>query len=195
MSVPGNKFFITNVEIFSEKATVIYSHSVIITIMEKLDEKDLAILNFIQKDCKLTAREIARKIGSPITTVFAKTKRMEELGIIEEYRAILNSRKLDNSATAFVLASVSYGAKNDGKQFSQRDIAGEIAKFPEVQEVHIITGDWDLLIKLKGKDVDTIGKIVIDKLRIVKGVEKTLTCMVFETSKETTQIPIETRKR
>ena len=195
MSVPGNKFFITNVEFFSEKATVIYSHSVIITIMEKLDEKDLAILNFIQKDCKLTAREIARKIGSPITTVFAKTKRMEELGIIEEYRAILNSRKLDNSATAFVLASVSYGAKNDGKQFSQRDIAGEIAKFPEVQEVHIITGDWDLLIKLKGKDVDTIGKIVIDKLRIVKGVEKTLTCMVFETSKETTEIPIETRKR
>jgi Lrp/AsnC family leucine-responsive transcriptional regulator len=195
MSTPGNKFFITNLEIFSEKATVIYSHSVIITIMEKLDEKDLAILNFIQKDCKLTAREIARKIGSPITTVFAKTKRMEELGIIEEYRAILNSRKLDNSATAFVLASVSYGAKNDDKQISQRDIAREIAKFPEVQEVHIITGDWDLLIKLKGKDVDTIGKIVIDKLRIVKGVEKTLTCMVFETSKETTQIPIETRKR
>jgi DNA-binding Lrp family transcriptional regulator len=195
MSAPGNKFFITNLEIFSEKATVIYSHSVIITIMEKLDEKDLAILNFIQKDCKLTAREIARKIGSPITTVFAKTKRMEELGVIEEYRAILNSRKLDNSATAFVLASVSYGAKNDGKQISQRDIAGEIAKFPEVQEVHIITGDWDLLIKLKGKDVDTIGKIVIDKLRIVKGVEKTLTCMVFETSKETTEIPIETRKR
>lgn len=195
MSTPGNKFFITNLEIFSEKATVIYSHSVIITIMEKLDEKDLAILNFIQKDCKLTAREIARKIGSPITTVFAKTKRMEELGIIEEYRAILNSRKLDNSATAFVLASVSYGAKNDDKQISQRDIAREIAKFPEVQEVHIITGDWDLLIKLKGKDVDTIGKIVIDKLRIVKGVEKTLTCMVFETSKETTEIPIETRKR
>ena len=163
--------------------------------MEKLDEKDLAILNFIQKDCKLTAREIAHKIGSPITTVFAKTKRMEELGIIEEYRAILNSRKLDNSATAFILASVSYGAKNDDKQISQRDIAREIAKFPEVQEVHIITGDWDLLIKLRGKDVDTIGKIVIDKLRIVKGVEKTLTCMVFETSKETTEIPIETRKR
>jgi DNA-binding Lrp family transcriptional regulator len=191
----GNKFFITNVEIFSEKATVIYLRSVIITIMEKLDEKDLAILNFIQKDCKLTAREIARKIGSPITTVFAKIKRMEELGIIKEYRAILDSRKLDNSATAFILASVFYGAKNDDRQISQRDIAGEIAKFPEVQEVHIITGDWDLLIKLKGKDVETVGKIVIDKLRIVKGVEKTLTCMVFETSKETTEIPIEKGKR
>jgi Lrp/AsnC family leucine-responsive transcriptional regulator len=169
---------------------------VIITIMEqKLDEKDLAILNFIQRNCKLTAREIARKIGSPITTVFAKTRRMEELGIIKGYRAVLDSRKLDNSATAFILASVSYGAKNSEGQISQRDIANGIARFPEVQEVHIITGDWDLLIKLKGKDVDTIGKIVIDKLRTVKGIEKTLTCMVFETCKETTEMPIGRRKR
>jgi DNA-binding Lrp family transcriptional regulator len=160
----------------------------------KLDEKDLAILKLIQEDCKLTAREIAKKVGSPITTVFAKTKRMEDLGIIKEYRAVLDSRKLDCGATAFVLASVSYEFKDNEKQLSQRDIATEIAKFPEVQEVHIITGDWDLLIKLKGKDVDTVGKIVIDKLRRVRGIEKTLTCMVFETCKETTELPIEIRK-
>jgi DNA-binding Lrp family transcriptional regulator len=160
----------------------------------KLGEKDLAILKLIQEDCKLTAREIAKKVGSPITTVFAKTKRMEDLGIIKEYRAVLDSRKLDCGATAFVLASVSYEFKDNEKQLSQRDIATEIAKFPEVQEVHIITGDWDLLIKLKGKDVDTVGKIVIDKLRRVRGIEKTLTCMVFETCKETTELPIEIRK-
>jgi DNA-binding Lrp family transcriptional regulator len=160
----------------------------------KLDEKDLAILKLIQEDCKLTAREIAKKVGSPITTVFAKTKRMEDLGIIKEYRAVLDSCKLHCSATAFVLASVSYEFKDNEKQLSQRDIATEIAKFPEVQEVHIITGDWDLLIKLKGKDVDTVGKIVIDKLRRVRGIEKTLTCMVFETCKETTELPIEIRR-
>jgi DNA-binding Lrp family transcriptional regulator len=161
----------------------------------KLDDKDLAILAFIQKNCKLTAREIARKIGSPITTVFAKIKRMEELGIIKEYKAILDPRKLDCSTTAFILASVSYGVKNKDMQISQRDIAREITKFSEVQEVHIITGDWDLLIKLKGKNVDSVGKIVIDKLRFVKGIEKTLTCMVFETCKETPEIPIETRRK
>ena len=157
----------------------------------KLDDKDLMVLSMIQKDCKLTAREIARAIGSPITTVFAKMKRMEELGIIKEYKAILNPRKLDCGVTAFILASVSYGAKSNQQELSQRDIAKAVAKFPEVQEVHIITGDWDLLIKLKGRDVDTVGKIVIDKLRVVRGIEKTLTCMVFETCKETTQIPIE----
>jgi Lrp/AsnC family leucine-responsive transcriptional regulator len=167
---------------------------VIITIMEpKLDQKDLQILGFIQKDCKLTAREIARKIDSPITTVFAKMKRMEELGIVKDYRAILDPTKLDYGTTAFILASVTYGTRNNEKQLSQRDMANQIAKFPEVQEVHIITGDWDILIKLKGKNVDTIGKTVIDRLRLVEGIQKTLTCMVFETCKETTEIPIETK--
>ena len=161
----------------------------------KLDVKDLEILRLLQEDCKLTAREIAKKIGSPITTVFAKTKRMQQLGVIREYRAILDPHKLNYGTTAFILASVSYGTKNNDNALTQRDIAKEIAKFPEVQEIHIITGDWDLLIKLKGKDVDTLGKIVIDRLRLVKGIEKTLTCMVFETCKETTEIPIEVRKK
>jgi len=160
----------------------------------KLDKKDVAILVLIQKDSKLTAREIARRIDSPITTVFAKIKRMEELGIIKEYRAVLDARKLDQSATAFILASVSYDAKNDGAQVSQRVIVKEIARFPEVQEVHIITGDWDLLMKVKGKDVDMIGKFVIDRLRAVRGIEKTLTCMVFGTCKETTEIDVITKR-
>jgi Lrp/AsnC family leucine-responsive transcriptional regulator len=160
----------------------------------KLDDKDLAILNIIQRDCKLTAKQIARKINSPITTVFAKIKRMEELGVIKAYRAILDPQKLNCGTTAFILASVTYEAKDDERQFSQRGIAEEIAKFPEVQEVHIITGDWDLLIKVKAENVDKIGKFVVDKLRLVRGIEKTLTCMVFETTKETTEIAIENRK-
>jgi len=161
----------------------------------KLDDKDLAILTILQENCRFTAKQIAEKIDAPITTVFAKIKRMEELGIIKEYRAILDPWKLNCSTTAFVLASVSYRAKNSDVLTPQRFIAQEIAKFPEVQEVHIVTGDWDLLIKVKAENVDSVGKFVIDKLRLVRGIEKTLTCMVFETSKETTEIPIEMRKK
>jgi Transcriptional regulators len=156
----------------------------------KLDKKDLKILSIIQKNCQLTSREIAKKIGSPITTVFSKIKRMEKIGIIKGYRAIVDPNKLGFSTTAFILASVSYAIKNENGGLSQRDIANEIAKFPEVQEIHIITGDWDLMIKVKAENVDKMGKFVIDKLRLVKGIEKTLTCVVFETIKETTEVPI-----
>jgi len=155
----------------------------------KLDEKDLAILTLIQENSKLTANQIAKKINTPITTVFAKTKRMEEAGIIKQYRAILSAEKLNLGTAAFILASVSYGVKNNDRPISQRDVAEEISRLPEVQEVHIITGDWDLLVKLRAQNVEAIGKFVVDKLRLIKGLDKTLTCMVFETIKESTSLP------
>lgn len=163
---------------------------VIITIMQpKLDERDLKILALLQENCRMTAKEIARKIGSPVTTVFAKVKRMEKMGIIKDYKAVLDAKKLHIGATAFILASFSYRVKGE-ELLSQREIVRQIAKFPEVQEVHIITGDWDILIKVREKDVDAIGEFVIDRLRAVKGIEKTLTCMVFETEKETTDVKL-----
>ncbi|MGQ9566207.1 MAG: Lrp/AsnC family transcriptional regulator [Candidatus Bathyarchaeales archaeon] len=164
---------------------------VIITIMEpKIDDKDRAILGLLQRNCRMTAKDIAHAIDSPVTTVFAKIKRMEAAGIIKNYKAVLDAKKLDKGTIAFILGSVSYRLKQ-GAPLSQRKIAQEIAKFPEVQEVHIITGGWDILIKVKEKDVNEIGRFVIDKLRMIAGIEKTLTCMVFETQKETTDIPLE----
>ena len=161
----------------------------------KLDEKDLAILTIIQENSKLTANQIAKKINTPITTVFAKIKRMEEMGVIRQYRAILSAEKLNLGTAAFILASVSYNAKNeDQTPISQRQVAEEIARFAEVQEVHIITGDWDILVKLRAENVEAIGKFVVDKLRLIKGLDKTLTCMVFETMKESTSLPQTFRK-
>ena len=160
----------------------------------KLDEKDVAILQLIQENSKLTANQIAKKVNSPITTVFAKIKRMEEQGIIKQYRAILSPEKLSLGTASFILASVSYASKADETPVSQRAVAEEIARFPEVQEVHIITGDWDLLVKLRAENVDEVGRFVVDKLRLIKGLEKTLTCMVFETVKETTRLPQPIRK-
>jgi len=159
----------------------------------ELDEKDLAILTLLQKNCKMTAREIARKIDSPITTVFAKMRRMEQQEVIKEYKAILDSKKLNFGTTAFILASFSY--RNGETPLSQRVIAEQIAKFPEVQDVHIISGDWDILIKIKEESVDAVGNFVIDKLRTVKGIEKTLTCMVFDTQKEATELTLPLNKQ
>ena len=156
--------------------------------MQSLDERDIEILKLLQKNCRMTAKEIAKKIGSPITTVYAKIKRMEELGVIKQYKAILDSKKLDKGAAAFILTSFVYRPGGRGKPLLQRDVAKQIAAFPEVQEVHIITGGWDILIKVKADHVDTLGKFVMDKLRIVEGIENTLSCIVYETVKETTDI-------
>jgi Lrp/AsnC family transcriptional regulator, leucine-responsive regulatory protein len=189
------KFFTEKVVIITENYRLIRLILVIITIMSiKIDEKDLAILALIQEDSQRTAKQIAKKIGAPLTTVFAKTKRMQEQGIIRGYHAVVAAEKLGAGTSAFILASVSYRSKADGAPVSQRTVAEEIAKFAEVQEVHIITGDWDLLVKLRAASVDAIGKFVVDKLRLISGLEKTLTCMVFETVKETTAVALPVKK-
>jgi DNA-binding Lrp family transcriptional regulator len=101
--------------------------------------------------------------------------------LITGYHATLNAAELGSSTTAHVFASFTY--KNVERTASQRKVAKGIANFPEVQEVHIL-GELDILIKVKANNVDSIGKFVGDKLRLVKGIQKTLTCVVFETEKE-----------
>ena len=157
--------------------------------MVSLDSGDVKILRIIQENCRLTAREISDQTNLPVTTVFAKIKRIERLGLVRGYHAVLNSKELGIGTTAFIFASFAY-QKNQHRIISQRKVAREISSFPEVQEVHIISGEWDILIKVKAKDVDAIGKFVVDKLRLVKGIEKTLTCLVFESEKESTVITL-----
>jgi DNA-binding Lrp family transcriptional regulator len=156
--------------------------------MVTLDSGDVKVLRMIQENCRFTAREIADRTGLPVTTVFAKIKRSERLGLVKGYHAVLNARELGAGTTAFILASFAY--KSEQRVVSQRKVAKEIANLPEVQEVHIISGEWDILIKVKAKDVDSVGKYVVDKLRLVKGIERTLTCLVFESEKESTVIPV-----
>ncbi len=155
-----------------------------------LDEKDLRILEILQREGRITLRELARKVGSPVTTVHSRVKRLERAGVVRAYRAVLSPEKLGLKTLAFVLVSFSreHGA-------SQRDVARKIAEFPEVQEVHIVTGDWDMIVKVRVSDVGELGRFVIDKVRAIPGVEKTLTCVVLETLKETTAISLHQARR
>ncbi len=150
-----------------------------------LDHKDLRILEELQRNAKQSIKEIARKIGSPITTVHSKIKKMEKIGIIKNYRAILDANKLGYSTLAFIFVAFSREAG-----ISQRVLAKRISELSEVQEVHIITGDWDILLKVRVRNVEELAEFVVDKLRSIPGVEKTLTCVALETEKETTYIDL-----
>lgn len=153
-----------------------------------IDDRDREILRVLQRDGKATVKDLSKTVNSPVTTVYSRVKRLERDGYIKGYVAILDEKKLGFSTTAFILVSFSYEA--GGKNLDQREVAREIAKFPEVQEVHIITGDWDMILKVKVKDVNELGQFIVDKLRKVVGVEKTLTSVSLESIKEDTSIPI-----
>ena len=157
---------------------------------QSIDEKDKEILDMLMTNAKVSAKDISTKLEAPITTIYSRIKRLEDVGIIKGYKPILDAAKLGRPTTAFIFAQFSYRPPGVDKDLDQRQCAKEVARFPEVQEIHIITGDWDFLIKVRDKDVASIGRFVVDKLRTVKGISKTLTCMVFDSLKETQDIPL-----
>lgn len=155
-----------------------------------LDEKDLEILRILQTDAKATAKTISRKISSPITTVYSRINRMEEAGVIKSYKTVLDPHKLGKPTTAFIMANFTYRTPGVEELLDQRSVANIIAGFREVQELHVISGNWDLILKLKAANLAEVGDFVVNKLRTLRGVEKTLTCMVFESMKETSDLNI-----
>lgn len=157
--------------------------------MEKLDKADREILMLMQENCRMSASEMAKKTGSLATTIYAKIRRMEELGIITGYHAELDGKKIGQGIKSIVLVSFSYH-ETSGKTLSQREIAKKIASFEEVQDVHIVSGEWDLVLKVSGESVDEIGKFVIDKLRKIEGIDKVMTSVAFATEKETLKLRV-----
>lgn len=144
-----------------------------------MDEKDLAILEKLMENARKPVKEIAKEVKLPRTTVAERIKKLVNKGIIRKFTTILNYEKIGMPITAFIL--VSFIPNPD---ISQRELAREISKIKNVREVYIIAGEWDLLLKVRGKDMEEIGKLVLDKLRGMKGVGKTVTCTCFSVIKE-----------
>jgi Lrp/AsnC family leucine-responsive transcriptional regulator len=145
------------------------------------DAAERELLRALQQNSQRSLRELSRELGLPISTVHEKIKRLEREGLIRGYRAILDEKKLGFGVTGFVLVSVNY---MNAPKTTQAEIAEKAAKLPNVQEVHIIAGEWDFLVKAKARSVEELGKLVTEKLRNIPGVEKTLSIITYETVRE-----------
>ncbi|QLH75488.1 MAG: Lrp/AsnC family transcriptional regulator [Methanomassiliicoccales archaeon] len=144
-----------------------------------LDEKDMAILAELMKDARRSTKAIAKDLNIPRATVHERIKRMLDRGIIKGFTVLPDYIKLGEPVTAFILVSFL-----PNSSVSQREVAQRIAMLEGVQEVHLISGEHDIIIKVRGRSMESIGSLVIDKLRAIPGVGKTLTMASFTTIKD-----------
>lgn len=143
-----------------------------------MDKKDLLIVELLKRDAKLTTSQLSKKTGIPITTIHNRLKRLEKEGIIKGYTIIPDYAKLEKSLAAYILLTVSYRGPV-GEKYSQEEIAKEIRKLKGVEEVCIVTGQSDVIAKVRVKDVEELNKFVIAGLREIEGVDKTQTLVVL----------------
>ncbi|MEM3096683.1 MAG: Lrp/AsnC family transcriptional regulator [Nitrososphaerota archaeon] len=145
----------------------------------KLDEKDIKIIQELQVDSSQSITTIAARLKMPRTTVQERIKRLRAQGVLRKFTVQLDYSKMGKPVTAFILVSVGMSSS-----IPQKVLAQEIAKLPDVVEVHIIAGEWDILVKVRSESMQTIGSLVVDRLRSMEGVARTVTCVSFQAVKE-----------
>ena len=146
---------------------------------DETDDKDGEILEQLAKDSRQSTADISRKTGIPRMTVHERIKKLTKQGIIEQFTIKPNYSKLGKPVTAFILVAYAPGHK-----MAQETVAAKIAKIPGVHEVHIIAGEWDMLLKARASSIEEMGTLVVRKIREVEGVNKTFTMPVFLTVSE-----------
>jgi Lrp/AsnC family leucine-responsive transcriptional regulator len=126
---------------------------------EILDETDLQILKTLQKNAKLTTKELADAVHLTPTPVFERQKRLEKKGYIKKYVAILDPERLGLGLLVFCKVKLKQINHELADSFVRR-----IQRVPEVTECYNISGAYDYLLKVRVRDMRQYQEFVINKL-------------------------------
>ncbi len=139
-----------------------------------LDEIDHQVLDILIENTRTPYTDIAQKLLISAGTVHVRVKKMEELGLIQGSSLILNYDKLGYSFVAYVGVLLN-------KTNRINSVVERLVEIPNVTNVHISTGKFDLFCKLRAKNTSHAKKIIF-KLDAINGVERTETMISLEES-------------
>ena len=141
-----------------------------------IDSIDLAILNIIQNNGKISNAELARMIAMAPSGVLERIKKLEKKGIILGYEVRLNHKALGVSLVTFIhIKTMESGGGTE--------IGRQLAGIAEVQEVHWIAGEFNYLVKAKINSTDSLTAL-LRKIGAIQGVTDSRTTLVLDTLKE-----------
>jgi Lrp/AsnC family leucine-responsive transcriptional regulator len=146
------------------------------------DETDLRILQILQANARETQADIARAIGLAPSAVLERLRKLETRGLIRGYSADVDPRAVDRGMLAFI-------AVRSDEVPGADNIARELARFPDVLEVHHVAGEDCYLVKVRARDAEHLGSLLRTRIGRIPGVRSTRTTIVLETVKETHRLP------
>ena len=148
-----------------------------------LDEIDLNILSFLQTNSCLSNAELAKKLGMAPSAVLERVRKLEQKEIITGYPTRINPDALDLRLLAFIFIKSDQGLKNVS-------VAKQLAKLPEILELHHIAGEDCYIAKVRVSDPQALAELMRTKFAKIQGIQSTKTTVVLETVKEDNHLPI-----
>ncbi len=152
---------------------------------ETLDRLDKKILEALQENGRISNVDLAKQIGLSATPCLNRVKRLEKMGCIEQYTIRVNPAFVNAALLVFVELRLDRTSKDVFTHFSRA-----VQKLPEIMECHLVTGDFDYLLKARVADTHAYRRLLGETLLSLPHVNSTRTYMVMEEVKETEMIPI-----
>ena len=126
---------------------------------ELLDAVDMEILRALQKNARLTTKELAAMVNLSTTPVFERVKRLEQRGYVKGYVAVLDAEKLGRGFVVFCSVKM----RPIGREIAE-DFARVVRSIPEVTECYNISGSYDYLLKIHAPNMKYYQEFVLNIL-------------------------------
>lgn len=154
-------------------------------VLRKLDRIDRRILRALQDEGRISYVDLADRVGLSTSPCLERVKRLERDGFISRYTAVLDPARLDAALLVFVEISLSY---TSGTVFE--DFRSAVIRWPEVLECHLVSGDFDYLLKVRIADMASYRELLGEILHTLPGVRDSRTLVAMETVQESNRLSI-----
>lgn len=154
--------------------------------MRDLDRIDLKILDILQREGRISVTELAERISLSATPCSDRIKRMEREGVISGYHARVNPAALGKNLLVFL--EIKLSAKS-GDVFDK--VKKELLYVPEVMECHLVSGDFDYLVKARLSEMTEYRRLLGEILKRLPASAESRSYVVMEEIKETLFLPVD----
>lgn len=156
----------------------------------KLDDTDKKILDILQDDASYTNVELAKMVGISPPGMLERVKRLKNSGVIKKYVVIVDPPKVGTGIFAIISVSLTAHQLPSIDHFIKA-----INKMEEVMECYHVTGEYDFLLKVAAKDIQSYEKFILEKLTRIKGVNRINTSFILSAFKQETKLKVEINER
>lgn len=154
-------------------------------ITPKIDDTDIKILRQLQKNGKISIKELSEKINLSPTPIYDRIKRLEKIGVIRKYAALLDLEKTNNSLITYCNVQLDKHSPVHLKEFENN-----VKEYPEVIECYYLAGQYDYLLKIVTKNMKAYQDFIINTLSGTDHVQNIQSSFVMGNIKYTTELPL-----
>ena len=151
----------------------------------KFDSIDNKLLALLQADSKQTNKELSNKLNLSVTAVYERIKKLEKVGVIDKYVALIKKEKVNKGFVAFCHIKLEKHSQEFVVKFEK-----EVTNLKEVLECYHISGDYDYLLKVLVEDMEAFREFMVEKLTSISHIGSTHSMFMINEVKHTTAITI-----